>query len=196
MPVLQVRYLGLPPSDSLGKLDLRPAQRKPTFPNFFAESHLQFAHGAHRVRMYRIYPFESNRPPAIERAWIWPQPHGWGCLTVIQEKTGRQVRHRLRPETIRAIDACCAVGGDRRPIWAGFVSRRRFFPGFKCLVKAAGLSVGTSKYIRRGSASEVERIRPGAAPAHLGHRTPEMFTRAYRVERIVGKDLPMPPAIG
>lgn len=134
---------------------------------------------------------------SIERTWIVPQADGMGLLTTVQEKTGDPVVHHLRASTMSAIDACMASpGGDnRRLIWSMPFDRRAFYRAFKRLAESAGLA-GTSKWIRRGSSSEVELIRNGAGAAHLGHRTAGLFERHYRVDRIVRREVVLPPPIG
>ncbi len=131
---------------------------------------------------------------SIERTWIWPQSNGAGGLSFVQSKTGRSILRTMRPETMRAIDACMASAGKRRLIWPLWCGQREFYRAFKRLTVAAGLC-GTSKYIRRGSSSEIEKLQPGAGAAHLGHKTAGIFEKHYRVNRIVSRDMPLPPPI-
>lgn len=81
------------------------------------------------------------------------------------------------------------------PLWC---CREAFFRSFKRLAKRAGLPNATTKWIRRGSASEMERLASGAGPAHLGHSRGSgdaIFRQSYRVAKICDRDLPMPPPI-
>jgi integrase len=133
---------------------------------------------------------------SIERAWIVPQPRGVGSLSIVQQKTGGVTRHFLRKRTMAAIDTCMKSPNDgRRLIWSMPFGRRAFYRAFKRLAESAGLG-GTSKYIRRGSSSEVERIAPGMGSIHLGHKSPDLFRKSYRVARIVQPEVILPPPIG
>lgn len=132
---------------------------------------------------------------SLESGWIWRMPDGCGKLVIVQAKTGFQIPHILRPATMEAIDECIAAGPKRRRIWGGIITQRHFYPAFKKLARQAGLS-GTSKFIRRGSSSECDREKPGSGAKKLGHRTPGLFEKNYRVLRIVGSDVPQPPEIG
>jgi integrase len=133
---------------------------------------------------------------SLQRGDIWPAPNGAGLFTRIQGKTGRAIRLRLRAETMQAIDASMAHGGQRSLIWPLGGFREAWYRQFKRLVKKAGLN-GTSRYIRRGASSEAEALQPGAGSRLLGHRdNGETFARHYSVDRIVAADMPLPPALG
>lgn len=128
---------------------------------------------------------------SLEREWIWPS----GTLSLIQQKTGHSHRVKLRPKTLEAIDACMACNPNRRLIWPLWCQRNRWYGHFRRLRNAAGLSKGTSKWIRRSSASYVEKLQPGMGSRHLGHRSPELFQKHYKDPRICGDDPTLPPEL-
>lgn len=128
----------------------------------------------------------------IERDWIKVGDDGSGRLSVVMNKTGNVIHRVLPTIAVAAIDRLMATGDKRILCFPLSCDSRDYFREFKQLAKDAGLS-GTTKWIRRGSASEVERLCAGAARYHLGHRSPGMFDMAYRVDRIVGQNIPLPP---
>ena len=127
---------------------------------------------------------------SVERDWIWPG----GYLSIVQHKTGRTHRAQLRPETLALIEELC---GDRKTglVWPWGATRQTFYEFFRDLRKKAGLADGTSKWIRRASASYVEAANPGAGARHLGHRTPGLAEKAYFDPRIVVRERPLPPPL-
>lgn len=127
---------------------------------------------------------------SVERSWIWPG----GFISIVQSKTGEAIRKQLSPATIAAI-ATQMDGQDRALIWPLWGRREAFFTAFRSLVESAGLN-GTSKWLRRGSATAVELIKPGAAMAHLGHKTPGLAQKHYLIRRLLPMDGVQPPAIG
>jgi integrase len=130
---------------------------------------------------------------AIEFRQIASLDDGSGRLTVIMEKTGDAIHRAFPPDAMAAIRACMASGSQRElcvPLW---VCQRYFHREAKLLIHAAGLC-GSLKYLRRGSASEAERLRPGAGRQHLGHRTAGLFETNYRVDRITQQEITLPPA--
>lgn len=130
----------------------------------------------------------------LERRDIWPAEGGAGFISWVQNKTSRSVQLALRQATMQTIEESMAAGSPRAKLWPLGGHREAWYRQFNRLVAKAGL-VGTSKYIRRGSSSEVERIQPGAGAAHLGHRTAGLFERHYKVDRIVRREVVLPPPI-
>ena len=113
-----------------------------------------------------------------------------GCVVLIQNKTGRPVTIQLRPATL---DAIAATFPPVRPeVFPWPFCRETFYRRFSALLDAAGLD-GSSKYLRRSSATYVERDHPGAARGHLGHSSPNMW-RAYVNPQIAAENRPLPPA--
>lgn len=153
-----------------------------------------------RRRVYFESLFESAYDTAlrlgdllsIERTWIWPG----GYISIVQKKTGHSQRVLLRPSTIIRIDECMADWPGRAHIWPQFSSdRKRFYEYVRRLVQAAGIRKGTMKWIRRSSASYVEREHPGCGARHLGHRTPGLAEKFYFDPSIVSREQPLPPPL-
>ncbi len=131
---------------------------------------------------------------SIERSWIERQPDGSGRFAIVQSKVGRRIDRFLRPETMQAIDAMFPP--ERKLLFPLWCFREAFYRVVKRIVKRAGLS-GTMRWIRRGSASEVEKASPGCGKLHLGHspKSVGLFEQSYAVMRICGRTAPLPPAI-
>lgn len=128
---------------------------------------------------------------AIKRESIKPIADGFG-ISIVMSKTGRVIHRPLPACVVEAIDRLMSVGRPREvcfPLWS---TQRNYYYEFKQIASEAGLS-GTTKYIRRGSASEIEAMRAGSAQYHLGHKTSGLFETSYRVNRIVQRDIPAPP---
>lgn len=126
---------------------------------------------------------------SIERDWIWPG----GFVSVVQSKTGKAIKKQLQPQTIAAIGELLA-GDSRRLIFPLWGCRESFFAAFRVLVKRAGLK-GTSKYLRRGSATAVEILQPGSASKHLGHKSPQLAAKHYLIQRLLPDNSPVPPSL-
>lgn len=128
---------------------------------------------------------------SIEHAWIPASRQ----LCLVQRKTGQQHFVEFRPSTMSLIEESMAAWPGRALVWPLWCDQDRWYGHFKRLREAAGLKRGTSKWIRRSSASYVDRDHPGRGSRHLGHRTPELFYRHYRVPEICGQETTLPPAI-
>jgi len=124
----------------------------------------------------------------FERAFIQPG----GFISIVQNKTGRIVRRKFSSETLSLIDSFHDPA--RRHIWGIRIKRRQWFRAFKQLASLAGVG-GTSRWIRRGSASYCERERPGAGPESLGHSSPRMFYQHYKVDKICAAEPTEPPSL-
>lgn len=116
-----------------------------------------------------------------------------GFLWIYEHKTGKSDWHSLRPTTRDAIAACIAAAPGRELLWPG-MRARSFYRAFVKLAKDSGLS-GTSRFIRRGASSEVEKLRPGQGWRLLNHSTPELFEKHYRVKSIADAGAPLPPEL-
>ncbi|MEX0938543.1 MAG: hypothetical protein WDZ59_11845 [Pirellulales bacterium] len=118
-------------------------------------------------------------------------PDGRYLLTM--HKTGRPHTVRFRPGTVAEIKRLgeCEGVDARRPLqWPG--SRPSFYSTFRVMATEAGLE-GSFKLLRASSASYIESLHPGTGGKHLGHASPEMFTRHYDVTHISQANLPLPP---
>lgn len=125
---------------------------------------------------------------SIEREWIWPG----GYLSLVQNKTGKTQRVRLRDSTLKRIEELQAALPGHRLVWPPFAQRKRFYQLFKKIVAAAGVR-GSAKWLRRTSASYFERENPGMAWRHLGHSRPGVDRQFYLDPNVAYPDRPLPP---
>jgi len=117
-----------------------------------------------------------------------------GRLWVYEHKTGKSGWHKLRPSTNDAIAACIAATRPRSHIWPG-LKPRSFCRAFGRLAAAACLP-GTSRWLRSGSGSAVERDNPGQGWRFLNHSGPTVFEKHYRIDKVCQPESIMPPEIG
>lgn len=126
---------------------------------------------------------------SVERTDIWPG----NFIVIVQNKTGREHRCQISERTLESLER---TGFRQRallfPLWG---DRSHFYKLFRRLRKLAGLDHGSSKWLRRSSATYVEKRHPGAAMRHLGHRTHGLAYRHYVDPRICQEDLARPPEL-
>lgn len=127
---------------------------------------------------------------SIDRAAIIPS----GRLHIVQHKTGRAIIRTISPEGLAGIAAIADACPGRAFAIPPYCRRNAFYGHFRRLATAAGLA-GTARWIRRGSASEVEKEHPGCGWKHLGHAAPGLAERSYLVPRIVGERIIGPPEV-
>jgi integrase len=113
-----------------------------------------------------------------------------GVIVLVQHKTDWPLKCTLRPETVAAIDATNPT--NREFIFGSGSSQR--CRSFKRIVTVAGLT-GSLKKLRKSSATAVERLQPGAAMAHLGHKTPGLAARHYIDPRLTQATKIQPPSL-
>jgi len=92
-----------------------------------------------------------------------------GLVVRPQRKTGRPYIGRISASTAEATRRSL----ERTPLGTVFpweASHETFCAQFRHLTELAGVRMGTWKWLRRGSATDVELERPGSASAHLGHK--------------------------
>jgi integrase len=92
-----------------------------------------------------------------------------GLVVRPQRKTGRPYIGRISASTAEAVHRSL----ERTPrgtVLPWEASHETFSAQFRRLTSLAGVRTGTWKWLRRGSATDVELERPGSASAHLGHR--------------------------
>ena len=116
-----------------------------------------------------------------------------GTLFVVESKTGKSSTRVLHNSTRDAISQCIAFDPKRQYIWPGH-SPRRLMKTFATLPHRCGLP-GTSRFLRRGSSSAVERDNPGAGWRFLNHSGPSVFENFYRVDGIATPEALSPPEI-
>lgn len=102
--------------------------------------------------------FKSLRVDAIQND---------GSFQILQAKTNRVTVCQLSPSTMAAIKESLDLW-PRELVTPWPKTQTTFAAQFARLAKSAGL-VGTWKFLRRGSATDVERQHPGAGSQHLGH---------------------------
>lgn len=121
------------------------------------------------------------------------QPDGRAVVT--QSKTSRPVFVTLSPATMEALKASMAAH-PRKLICQWDSSRESFRKQFAVIVRRAGVRKGTWKWIRRSSATDVERSCPGAGAAHLGHaHGSDIAAKHYIDPYIVGSSRVAPTPI-
>ena len=109
-----------------------------------------------------------------------------GVIAIPQSKTGRPVIARLSPSTL----SFAQLSLQRVPRglllpWKG--SHETFSAQVRRLVQKARIRPGTWKFLRRGSATDVELRERGGASRHLGHRAgSQLAAISYIDPAIVG----------
>ncbi|MEX2310640.1 MAG: hypothetical protein WD738_23940 [Pirellulales bacterium] len=116
-----------------------------------------------------------------------------GRLWLLEGKTGKARWHRLHSVTTAAIAGCVAANPGRDRIWPGY-TRTNIVRAFTRLAKSAGVG-GTSKYIRRGSSSALDRLQPGQGWRFLNHSDPRVFEQHYRDADICQDESLAPPEL-
>ena len=128
----------------------------------------------------------------------------WDCLEldasgtaraqVVMQKTGYYQAITISADTIkilRQIQKDSFVKSDLCLDWP--YRREKLYDWIRAYVRDAGIRKGTMRWIRRGSASEAERIERGAGKAALGHRSDWVTAAHYLDPAIVGvKDIIKP----
>lgn len=99
-----------------------------------------------------------------------------GCVAVTASKTGKVVVRKLSLACLQAVAGLPPSPDGTLFLW--FLPRRRAFVHWRAFLDAHGIE-GSSKYLRRGGATNVERKRRGGAAAFLGHTDPRLAPRFY-----------------
>jgi integrase len=123
----------------------------------------------------------SKFDPAVGRLWVF------------ETKTRKSRWHRLYSITVEAIRACLVEDPERRLIWPGY-QPRCFYRVFGYIADKAGVG-GTSRFIRRGASSELDRLHPGQGWRFLNHSCPQVFENHYRDADICGDESLSPPEL-
>lgn len=118
-----------------------------------------------------------------------------GLVVMGQSKTNRPVAFRLSQQTLDALKA--SLEGDTRKLvlpWPS--SRESFRRQFANVVRKSGVRKGTWKWLRRSSATDVEKACPGAGASHLGHAHGSVIAaRHYLDPYIIGAPTVCPTAL-
>lgn len=91
-----------------------------------------------------------------------------GRFVVVQNKTRRPVTCELSASTMAALDQSLAAC-PRQLATPWPASQESFLQQFRLIVARAAVRPGTWRFLRRGSATDVELQARGDATAHLGH---------------------------
>lgn len=115
-----------------------------------------------------------------------------GRAVVTQHKTSRPILIQLSEATVSLLAASLKTHPRKYVIpWPR--SRESFRRQFALIVRRANVRKGTWKWIRRSSASDVEKACPGAGAAHLGHaHGSTIAARHYLDPYIIGTTRTMP----
>lgn len=108
-------------------------------------------------------------------------PLAGGPFKVRQSKTGTSVVCELSPATLELLRESL-VQAPRSHVCPWPSSRETFESQFRRIVRAAGIRAGTWKWLRRGSGTDCELQREGAASEQLGHRPGSPIARLSYVD--------------
>jgi hypothetical protein len=110
-----------------------------------------------------------------------------------QHKTGDGIVKVLTPACVAACRTMLEQSPDGRIIgWA--CGRRMAYRHMRLHLDWSGIG-GTSKFLRRSSATHIEIETPGMASLHLGHRTATLAAQAYLDWGQIRRRSPQPPAL-
>jgi len=124
----------------------------------------------------------------LERQWIAPD----GTVGLVQSKTQRVHYLQFRPATMSVIDEL--IGGRTgRPIWS-VLNKKNFYVGARQLFAKAGVP-GSIPWLRRASATYVDKEHPGTAWLHLGHANPGLDRTNYTDPSIARRRPSLAPEI-
>ena len=98
----------------------------------------------------------------------YDQIGGRNQIIVDQHKTGDQIICHLSNTSRRLIEESYRSQPHRQLLWPLWAGRDAFYRRMRILVKKAGVSPGTFRYIRRGSITAVEKAG-GDGSLHAGH---------------------------
>lgn len=115
-----------------------------------------------------------------------------GCISVVQSKTDRVHRVRLRAKTLDALRPL--TRGRNAGLVFQPVSRRWVFRLIRRAFTAADLP-GSGRWLRRACASYVDRDHPGMGWKVLGHSRPGLAEQAYIDPGIAGDEPLLPPDV-
>ena len=91
-----------------------------------------------------------------------------GVGSIVQSKTNRVVVFRLSESTLGLMHKTLSIA-PRKLITPWPCSHETFNAQFRLIVRKSSVQCGTWKWLRRGSATDVERNHPGCGSTHLGH---------------------------
>ncbi len=116
-----------------------------------------------------------------------------GTVSWTQHKTGMPIVKVLSEECVREVQSLIRQSPDGTVLaWA--CSKKQAQRHMKKLLGQMGMP-GSSKWLRRSSATHIECAHPGMGRRHLGHKTPGMAERHYFDYRQIHADIPQAPCL-
>ena len=113
-----------------------------------------------------------------------------GCIVVRAHKTGKVAVRRLSAECQRRLDALLSFSPDAT-VFRWTLPRRRAIATWRAFLDRNHMP-GSSKWLRRSAATQLERLTPGAAAAWLDHSNPALARKHY-LDQTLLDSTPMPP---
>lgn len=114
-----------------------------------------------------------------------------GCVAVTAAKTGKPLVRRLSPATVQAVDRLIELSPDGT-LFSWALPRRRAILMWRRFLDQHKLG-GSSKWLRRACATQLDMSRPGAATEYLQHSSPSLARWHYIDASQAGVPEPPPP---
>lgn len=115
-----------------------------------------------------------------------------GQIVLKMSKTGDVICCSLPLDAAEVLDKLRSP--KRTLVFGQLMNRKNSKELFRRVLRAHGLP-GSIKWLRRTSATLLERTNPGAARVHLGHRTHGLAYKHYVDPRLLQDNKPLPPSI-
>ena len=115
-----------------------------------------------------------------------------GQIVLKMSKTGDIICCSLPPDASEVLDKLRSP--MRTLVFGELMNGKNSRELFRRVLRAHGLP-GSIKWLRRTSATLLELTNPGAAKAHLGHRTHGLAYKHYVDPRLLQDNKPLPPSI-
>lgn len=100
-----------------------------------------------------------------------------GCVSVIANKTGKTTIRKLSADTQRRVAQLCRRSPDGS-VFRWTLPRRRAITMWRAFLDKNGYK-GSSKWLRRSGATQLERVAPGMATRWLDHSNPALAKKHY-----------------
>lgn len=142
-----------------------------------------------QAAIHVAYSCGARRGDVLKLEWRYVTPSG--RLTFVQNKTQYTNTVQLSKEALYHAGKLTTTGA----VLPWPYERNWFGVCFQRLKKAAGITRGSWKWIRRSAASYADSVSPGAGARLLGHRDGRMFSRHYRDSAITDERPPEPPPL-
>ena len=116
-----------------------------------------------------------------------------GRLWIVQNKTGQPIGKTVPPDCASVLDQLVRLGDGKTIFWWA-LKRKWAYLHFRRLTNDAKVS-GSTKWLRRTGATQVEMREPGSASRFLGHLSPQLAMKHYVDPTMLPNRMPVPPAI-